>query len=130
MKLAYLPEFFSGKAPHVSDPSPLPVLAEIMPGRAPRRQEGKTAAMTPGHASKHDMKHMSMSARHARLAVQKAGAQKISKGQHLLSADTRYRRVGNHKIGGMSKKKIKQRATRAKNIQKSGNEAGSTMMQD
>ena len=74
------------------------------------------------------MKHMPMKARHARLAVQKAGAQKISKGHHRLSADTRPRRVGNHKIGGMSKKKIKQRATRAKNIQNAANGGDSMMM--
>ena len=84
----------------------------------------------PAAVTSSAMKHMPMKARHARLAVQKAGAQKISKGHHLLSADTRYRRVGNHKIGGQSKKKIKQRATRAKNIKNGDNSAGSMMMQE
>ena len=71
----------------------------------------------PGPVDKTGRKAMGMDGRHKRLALQQSGQRKISKGHHMLSADTRYRRVGGKIIGGQSKKKIKQRATRAKNIE-------------
>ena len=39
-----------------------------------------------------------------------------------VSADTAYKRVGNRKLGGTSKKKLRQRATRERNIEKASEE--------
>ena len=88
----------------------------IMPGRPPRKPVGKVAASTPGSVDRSSMKAMPIKKKLARLAVQQAGQNKVSKGMHLLSADTAYKRLGNGKLGGMSKKKQRQYATRAKNI--------------
>ena len=87
-----------------------------MPGRPPRKPVGKVAASTPGSVDRSSMKAMPIKKKLARLAVQQAGQNKVSKGMHLLSADTAYKRLGNGKLGGMSKKKQRQYATRAKNI--------------
>ena len=87
-----------------------------MPGRPPRKPVGKVAASTPGRVDRSSMKAMPIKKKLARLAVQQAGQNKVSKGMHLLSADTAYKRLGNGKLGGMSKKKQRQYATRAKNI--------------
>ena len=87
-----------------------------MPGRTPRKPVGKVAASTPGSVDRASMKAMPIKKKLARLAVQQAGQNKVSKGMHLLSADTAYKRLGNGKLGGMSKKKQRQFATRAKNI--------------
>ena len=89
---------------------------QVMPGRPPRKPVGKVAASTPGSVDRASMKTMPIKKKLARLAVQQAGQNKVSKGMHLLSADTAYKRLGNGKLGGMSKKKQRQFATRAKNI--------------
>ena len=89
-----------------------------MPGRPPRKPVGKSKASTPGSVDRSSMKNMTKKAKLQRLAVQQAGQSKVSKGMHLLSADTAYKRLGNGKLGGMSKKKQRQYATRAKNLER------------
>eukprot|EP00320_Phaeocystis_rex_P005238 CAMPEP_0119066690 /NCGR_PEP_ID=MMETSP1178-20130426/9168_1 /TAXON_ID=33656 /ORGANISM="unid sp, Strain CCMP2000" /LENGTH=88 /DNA_ID=CAMNT_0007048299 /DNA_START=110 /DNA_END=376 /DNA_ORIENTATION=- len=75
------------------------------------------------------MKKMPIKARLQRLAVQQAGQAKVSKGMHRLSGDTSYKRVGNGLLGGLSKKKQRQRAIRARNIERA-NEQSSTSTSD
>ena len=84
---------------------------------------GKSKASTPGSIDRSTMKRMPNKVRLQRLAVQQAGQAKVSKGMHLLSADTAYKRLGNRKLGGMSKKKQRQYATRAKNIERANDES-------
>ena len=95
-------------------------------GRAPRKPQGKALAVRPGSVDRVSMKKMSTKARLERLAVQQAGQAKVAKGHHRLSADTQYRRVGNRKLGGQSKKKIRQRAIRARNVEKACEEAAAS----